>query len=72
MATDHLFRPPSEPPDHLSESGGDELFFPESTYQRLDQLERNYAVFQEEEGESYEEVSEDEEHLDLTAPPPES
>lgn len=49
---------------------GEEPYLPETIYQRLDYLD-SYALF-EREGESYDDLSEDEEQLDLTAPPPES
>lgn len=54
--------------------GGEEPYLPDSIYQQLDYLERTltYAIFAEEEGDSYDEVSEDEDPLDLSAPPPDS
>ena len=73
MATEGLLRPPSisDQQDLLSDPGGDEPFFPDTIYQRLDYLD-SYALFHQQEGESYDDLSEDEEQLDLTAPPPES
>ncbi len=74
MATEGLLRPPSmsDSQDLLSDPGGDDAFFPETIYQRLDYLD-SYALFNQEEGESYDDLSEDDdEQLDLTAPPPES
>ena len=69
MAEDRLLRPPSfsEQQDYLSDPGGEEPFFPDTIYQRLDYLE-SYALFQHQD----DDVSEDEDQLDLTAPPPES
>lgn len=73
MANDRP-RPHSGQIDHwMGDPGGmvgEEPFLPETIYQRLDYLE-TYALF-EREGESYDDLSEDEEQLDLTAPPPES
>ena len=70
-----MLRPPSyseQLADHMSDPGGDEPYLPETIYQRLDYLD-SYALFQQQqENEMYDDASEDEDQLDLTAPPPES
>ena len=75
MASERLLRPPSLSEfEQYSDPGGEEPYLPDSIYQQLDYLERTltYAIFAEEEGDSYDEVSEDEDPLDLSAPPPDS
>lgn len=69
-----MLGPPPVGEDGNSDDGEDDLI-PATIYQRLDLIENRmetYALFAAAEDDSYEEVSEDEEGLDLTAPPPES
>ena len=73
MAVRSMLSPPSvgDPPDGYSEEG-DELILA-TIDQRIHQIGGDYAIFAAAvDDDSYEEVSEDEEGLDLTAPPPES
>ena len=72
-----MLSPPSvgDGADGYSEEGDEDLI-PATIYQRLDQIENRmdaYALFAAAvDDDSYDEISEDEEGLDLTAPPPES
>lgn len=70
MASDRLLRPPSIS-DQFSDDG-DELNIPESIYAQLQYLEVTYGRFAGDEEDSYDELSEEEGALDLSAPPPES
>lgn len=67
MASERLLRPPSLS-DQYSEDG-EEIFIPESIYAQLQYIE-SYGYADDED--SYEDMSDEEAALDLSAPPPDS
>lgn len=69
MASERFLRPSSYS-DQCSEDG-DELLLPQSIYAQLHYLEETYRYVEADE-DSYDETSDEEAALDLSAPPPES